>query len=153
MTFLSKYMTVISLVSLFSINTMAHGEDKLGPHGGHIRMPGPFHTELVYKSSTEIEIYLLDIQFQNPVIANSVVKISAKSKGKTENLNCQAQESTKSFKCTAKSDLSQSTLTLVAKREAAQGNEAIYKLPLPKITQSHEVQKKSDSKEEHQHHH
>jgi hypothetical protein len=49
----------------------AHGEDKAGPNGGFIRMPGAFHTELVPSGKDKLKVYLLDIQWKNPSLKNS----------------------------------------------------------------------------------
>lgn len=68
----------ISQAALLLIATFAHahGENKPGPHGGEIRMPGAFHVE-VKLSGRELQVFLLDIEFKSPVIENSSVEIFA----------------------------------------------------------------------------
>ena len=70
-----KFMIV--LVSLFmTAHLFAHGGNKPGPHGGKIKMPGMFHTELLIKSHHLFRVYLLDMKFENPVIKKSKVQYS-----------------------------------------------------------------------------
>lgn len=63
---LSIFLTALPSVS------WGHGEDKLGPHKGYVRMPGAFHTELVVEGS-KAYLYLLDFDWKNPTIENSGV--------------------------------------------------------------------------------
>lgn len=73
----------------------AHGENHPGPHGGVIRMPGAFHTEFVQDKGPEFRIYLLDMQFRNPVTEDSRVEGLVKRPGmeKTERqLSCQPRK-------------------------------------------------------------
>lgn len=49
-----------------------HGEDQAGPHGGKIRMPNAFHTELVVsKNRDKALFYLLDVNFKTVSIKKS----------------------------------------------------------------------------------
>lgn len=67
---------LLIMASLFCIlDVWAHGEDKLGPDGGFIRMPGAFHAELVPLSKNQVKVYLLDIDWKNPSVKNSMVKL------------------------------------------------------------------------------
>ena len=59
----------------------AHGEDRPGPHGGIIRMPGAFHTELRPKSNREFELFLLDMKWGEPSVAQSSVEAASKLPG------------------------------------------------------------------------
>ena len=54
---------IFSTLTVLSVNLFAHGEDKPGPHGGYIRMPGSFHTEVV-KEKAGYRVYLLDINWK-----------------------------------------------------------------------------------------
>lgn len=115
---------------LFSEMIMAHGMDQLGPHQGFIQMPGAFHTEVVPQKSGLVKVYLLDIEFKNPMVAQSEVQLSLKT------------ERTVEFKCTAQADyfecqfpdiknkFKKGELILKASRDGHKGREAIYKLPL-----------------------
>lgn len=76
------------ILAFLGTNAFGHGEDKPGPHGGQIRMPGAFHTELVKLSATKVAIYLLDISFKNPVVRDSSVDASFEINGTKVKLNC-----------------------------------------------------------------
>ncbi|MBX3021899.1 MAG: hypothetical protein KF799_09510 [Bdellovibrionales bacterium] len=54
----------------------AHGEDKPGPQGGFISMPGAFHVELVPVSEQQLKVYLLDLHWKNPTLKDSSIKLS-----------------------------------------------------------------------------
>ncbi len=119
-------LTFLALTAL-SLNVFAHGEDKPGPHGGYIRMPGAFHTEVV-KEKDGYRIYLLDINWKNPSVLDSEVKASIQNgKNKTE-LICLKESD--SYLC--KSSLPQKgILNINSKREGqAGGIPSSYKLPL-----------------------
>lgn len=114
----------------------SHGEDKPGPNGGEIRMPGAFHTEVRGKSR-EFEIFLLDIGFKNPTIENSSVEVRvkpAKPGSKETALTCRASKAARPprFVCLSSSYLpvAGDVLLVKAKRGNLAGNEAEYKLPL-----------------------
>jgi hypothetical protein len=68
-----------------------HGEDQAGPHGGYIRMPGAFHTELV-QDQQNFKDFLLDINWANPTVQNSKVSAVFKpKKGKAIESECTPQ--------------------------------------------------------------
>lgn len=123
---LSNALTFLVL-TILSLDALAHGEDKPGPHGGYIRMPGTFHTEVV-KEKAGYRIYLLDINWKNPSVLASDVKASIHiGENKTE-LNCTKESD--SYLC--KSSLPQKgILNIIAKREGQVGGiPSSYKLPL-----------------------
>ncbi len=69
--------TVVAAVLLFNGQfVFAHGEDKPGPHGGFIRMPGAFHTEIVPVAKNKLKVFLLDINWKNPTVLHSTIKVS-----------------------------------------------------------------------------
>lgn len=103
----------------------AHGEDKPGPHGGQIRMPGPYHTELVLNKSG-FKIYLLDINFENPTTKNSMVQASITLEKKTYHLNCKAQIN--HFICQSENLPNSGDLTVNSVRNHIKGNTAYYQL-------------------------
>jgi len=113
---------------LFSSRAHAHGEDKLGPHGGMIRMPAAFHTELVIaKDQKSFEIYLLDIAFKNPTVEKSSVQAALIDEAqKRLSLECRAEKA--AFRCPvpAASDLSRATIEVVATRLGVKGNPVSY---------------------------
>ena len=65
----------LGLMLNFSL-VFAHGMNKPGPNGGEIRMPGPFHTEAKAEGANKLKVYLLDMNFKNPVTANSSVEVT-----------------------------------------------------------------------------
>lgn len=123
----SKYL----LITLFFSSTlaMAHGGDKPGPHGGHIEMPGTFHTELILNSDQSADVYLIDMNFQNPTIKDSDVSVSIKNNKSKVSFNCKADKD--HFHCIPNKKYEIAGEAIVkATREKAVGNEAVYKLPL-----------------------
>ncbi len=108
----------------------AHGEDKLGPNGGFIRMPGAFHTEVLPLGANKLKVYLLDINWENPSVLNSSLSVNLKSKT-TSQAKCEAQENyylcefPKGVDLTKKGELS-----IEAQRENQKGNKVSYELPL-----------------------
>lgn len=84
-------MGLLGLTTLLAISLAhAHGENKPGPHGGWIRMPGAFHTEVV-PVKEGFKVYLLDIQFQNPIVTHSSVTASIQSNNQTISLACKSR--------------------------------------------------------------
>lgn len=121
--------SVSSLIILFlSLNLFAHGEDKPGPNGGFIQMPGNFHTEVVPVKDGSFMVFLLDLQFQNPSIKDSSVEVTLVKGKKKQPVSCMAMG--EHFHCKPTSSLKSGTLVILPKREGTVGMEAKYKLPL-----------------------
>lgn len=123
----SKYL----LTTLFFSSTlvMAHGGDKPGPHGGHIEMPGAFHTELILNNDQSADVYLIDMNFQNPTVKDSDVSVTIKNKKSKISFKCKAEED--HFHCIPNKTYEIVGEVIVkATRQKAVGNEAVYKLPL-----------------------
>jgi hypothetical protein len=105
----------------------AHGEDKPGPNGGFISMPGAFHVELVPVNARQLKAYLLDIDWKNPTLKESSIELSqgalaAKCKAKTDHFVCDFP---------AAVDLTKpGELTVNSTREKQKGNTVKYSLPL-----------------------
>ncbi len=115
-----------AILTTLSLNVFAHGEDKPGPHGGFIRMPGAFHTEVV-KEKEGYRVYLLDINWKNPSVLDSSVLASIEVAKKKTELTCAKDKD--SYFC--KSSMPQKgVLNINAKREGQSGAVASYKLPL-----------------------
>ena len=121
--------TLLTLILLtVSVKSFGHGEDKFGPNGGYLKMPGGFHTEVVPDKEGKIKVFLLDINFKSPVVKNSKV-IAAINNANKKDINCTAKRD--HFLCeTLKADLAKGTLSIVAERSTVKGAEAIYDLPL-----------------------
>lgn len=148
---------LLSALSLaFTFKALGHGEDRLGPMGGYLRMPGAYHTELIPTSNQEIRVRLLDINWQNPSVKNSAVSLWIPS-SKTE-ITC-ASQAGDDFICPlpAKMDLKKKgRLVVRSVREGQKGNEAVYELPL-KLSPVHQRRPKPQSTDHshqgHQGHH
>ena len=128
MTFKQLTMTGLALLlTVFAGQTAkTHGEDKPGPHGGQIRMPGAFHTEVI-SHPNGFQVYLLDINFQNPTVKNSDVKASIQSVGKVDQLKCDTHPD--HFFCKFSSPPKSGILIIESTRESAKGNSVQYNLP------------------------
>lgn len=114
---------VISFLQL----AYSHGEEHPGPHGGKIQMPGAFHTEVLSKKD-KVQIFLLDMNFENPTVDNSTLTAYFKANEKKQKLTC--DKNTNSFSCHIPKNLAHGQLILEAMRSGAKGNEAIYEWPL-----------------------
>lgn len=124
-----KYFIVLMSL-IISQNVCAHGSDKPGPHNGFIQMPGPFHTEVVPEKDSSYSVYLLDMNFQKPLVEKSEVKAWLKNGDKKSDLKCTVAAGSY-YKCNPTDPkFSAQQLVVKAKRENVQGNEAVYDLPL-----------------------
>ncbi len=77
---MKTYRTLIAAFLITSSSVYAHGEQKPGPHGGEIRMPAAFHTEVLSPASNKLKIYLLDMKFQSATTVNSTVDVAFEGK-------------------------------------------------------------------------
>lgn len=137
--------TIFLTLMLIGSQAFAHGEDAPGPNGGHIRMPGAFHTEVLYDVKTQdLHVYLLDINFQNPTIQNSSVGATFKSGKEKISYHCASMDGNHFHCVPGKKVNPKGELIIQATRENAVGNEAIYKFPLKEF---------SNKKKSHQHAH
>lgn len=126
---------IFFLLTFLPCLALAHGEDKPGPNGGHVRMPGAFHTELVLGKDGSAHIYLLDMEFKNPTTKDSQVSVTAFNKKKEVTFSC-SEMAGNHFHCVASAPLDKKAKIVVkATREKVPGNEAVYQLPLPAFSQ------------------
>lgn len=123
-----------SIIAVFgfivSAHTWAHGEEKPGPHGGVIRMPGAFHTEIKEKSAHAFEIFLLDMEWKNPQTHDSKIVAHWKTENIKIKLPCSAKKDR--FVCklpSGKKLKSGDHITLQATRAGQSGAEVSYKFP------------------------
>lgn len=118
---------------LATVKTWAHGEDKPGPHGGFISMPGAFHVELVPVSKNKVKAYLLDIDWKNPTVKDSSVELS---RGQV-NAKCTMDYDFFTCEFPKPVDLTKKgQIDVKATREKQIGNSVSYQLPL-KLTNKH----------------
>ena len=68
---------------LMSAVANAHGESRFGPHGGFIRMPGAFHTEVLQVNPNTLRVFLLDLNWRNPTVQNSSLNVSFENRKKS----------------------------------------------------------------------
>lgn len=125
----SHWIALFSLI--FTPSLWAHGENKRGPHGGYIRMPGAFHTELVQTSPTELRVYLLDMNFKNATTADSSVSGQIRYAKGLVSLDCGAKAD--HFVCILPESASMENATeivLKARRAGVAGAPATYSYPL-----------------------
>ncbi len=124
---LNKYCFLF--LFLISSQIFAHGEDKIGPNGGYIRMPANFHTEVVKVNTKKIQVYLLDLQFKNPIVLNSDVTGSHYIGHSEYKLNCRVKKK-KYFECISKTALLEGHLKITSRRNEVTTYDAFYPLPL-----------------------
>lgn len=119
---------------IWPVALLAHGEDKPGPHGGYIRMPGGFHTE-VKLTEESLHIYLLDIQWKDPVTEKSKVEVEYKTSTGATKLACRADQNF--FSCELPKGFNKETgkLLVMADRMGMKGAKAEYDLPLKLLNQ------------------
>ncbi len=128
---MKNYLYILTIF-LISLNSFSHGENKPGPNGGFIRMPGIFHTEVVPdKMSDSFHLFLLDLAFKNPTVKNSSVEVLLEQpRNKKVKFSCEVMESNH-FYCKPEMVYSKDvgTLILRVKRDGAFGI-AKYNFPL-----------------------
>lgn len=124
-----KFLLAVYALLVSSL-VWAHGEDKPGPHGGVIRMPGAFHTELVSQGSNQLKVYLLDINFKNPTVKDSKVELALKKNKQSLKAKCEPQTDFFMCKFSDKVALKVGVIELKAVREGQVGNLMTYQLPL-----------------------
>ncbi|MBL7671072.1 MAG: hypothetical protein JNM39_11370 [Bdellovibrionaceae bacterium] len=123
-------MTLLMTLILGESVAHAHGEDKPGPHGGFIRMPGAFHTEIIPLGPNKLKVYLLDINWESPSVLNSSLSVNLKSK-KASQAKCEVQENYYLCEFPMGVDLAKrGALSVEAQRENQKGNKVSYDLPL-----------------------
>ena len=117
---------LFSVILIATTRLFAHGEDRLGPHGGYIRMPGAFHTEVV-PVKTGFRLYLLDINWKNPTTIKSSVEVFLSVDQNQSKMACRREKS--SFFCPSREN-SMGELIIEAIRDGQKGIRVSYTLPL-----------------------
>ncbi|HVK62396.1 MAG TPA: hypothetical protein VM432_12635 [Bdellovibrionales bacterium] len=119
--------SVIFLALFWTVGAFAHGEDKLGPHGGFIKMPGGFHTEVISLGKSALKIYLLDISWKNPTVSKSSLNVTHQG----VRAKCLSKDNHYVCEFGSKTDLTKpGQITVEAMREGQQGSTMAYDLPL-----------------------
>ena len=150
---MKKTIIILNIIIALTAKTaMAHGEDKPGPNGGHIKMPANFHTELLVLPSNQLKIFLLDIQFKNATTEKSSVKVFYKIKNRKTNLKCLSEDNY--YICKGLPAEFKGSVFVNARRLEVQANlTAEYKLPLVEFKKTTEVKTPvNNNSNQHQHH-
>lgn len=120
---------LLALISITALQVWAHGEDRPGPNGGFITMPGPFHVEIVPQGSRTVKAYLLDMNWLNPTIKDSSLTIVHKAQSDTK-ADCRAAKDHYVCEFAPPVDLKSGKLSVEASRDKQKGNTVDYPLPL-----------------------
>lgn len=130
-------VSILVLTALWTSSAHSHGEDRPGPHGGYVRMPSNYHTEIVLENNHTLKVYLLDINWRNPVVRNSSVQLSHTDNRKKQDgtapavAQCETQDSHFLCRFPDRINLRQSgELKLISQRDGQKGVEVSYPLPL-----------------------
>jgi hypothetical protein len=119
----------LSLLAFFPLNALAHGENTTGPHGGIIRMPGAFHTEVLHKKNG-YQVYFLDINMVNPTVLKTTLEAFLTLEQKKIPLSCQQNKD--SYFCESQLSLTssqQGQLNLMTTYQGQAGEMVSYSLP------------------------
>lgn len=120
---------IILILATISTSAFAHGEDKYGPNKGYIRMPGPFHTEIVPADDGSYRVYLMDVLNKKPTTKDSSITFQIKNADKVIAFECKPQDNF--YTCgSSEKKIAQGQIILTAKRLGIQGKPALYDLPL-----------------------
>ena len=140
------------IIALTTKTALAHGEDKAGPNGGHIKMPANFHTELLVLPNNQLKIFLLDIELKNATNEKSSVKVFYKAKRRQTNLKCSSENNY--FICKGLPENFKGSVFVNARRLEVQANlNAEYELPLAEFKNSTGVKTPDNNKNNHHQHH
>lgn len=128
-----KYFLLLSL--FLTPYAFSHGENKPGPHGGQIRMPGAFHTELLVETHMA-RVYLLDVNFKNPTTLNSTVSMKVGSDSNFKEVSCSPK--VEYFECHIPEVEKVKDIQVKATRNGVSGKLANYPLnKVPPATDDH----------------
>ena len=126
---MKTFKSLLIALLITSSTVFAHGENMQGPHGGEIRMPGAFHTEVVTEGPRDVKVYLLDVKFESPTTENSSVSLRFEGDQNSE-ATCTKQEAY--FACRFEKEVlnSKGTLHVTANRQNKKGRMVHYPTPL-----------------------
>lgn len=128
--FINTIFGISVLFSSLMFGVTRHGEGKLGPHGGFVRMPGEFHVEILPAEAKQLKVYLLDLQNREPLIIASSVRGTLKQNNKEFEFTCISDHDYFLCQLPQESNLDSGELHLRTVRREAVGRLAVYKLPL-----------------------
>lgn len=138
-----KTIVLFFMIYIISFsNAFAHGEDKPGPHGGFIKMPGTFHTELLPDNDGNFLVYLVDLQNQAPTVKDSTVSLKIKNATTEVPLDCMKMDD--HFHCVSNTKVTitkESKVVILATRLGVRAPKIAYDLPLKLKAQEHDMSK------------
>lgn len=123
-------LLLVTTIFLGGGSVFAHGEDVPGPHGGEVRMPGAYHTEVILLDSQRLKIYLLDMNWKNPTVENSKVDVVIRGK---VNSKAVCEKEGNAFSCSFGEDVnlkSRGAFEVQSTRDGVKGGAAKYSTPL-----------------------
>lgn len=129
-----KINILFIVMMLTSTAAFAHGENELGPNNGYIRMPGPYHTELVPETDGNFMVYLLDVNNQNPTTKDSSVEFKVSDAKGSVSFKCLPMDI--HFHCVNDKKIENpktgkgAKIILKTTRLGKKSSEAVYELPL-----------------------
>lgn len=129
---MNKLLLLVAVSLVGNLAAFGHGENKKGPFGGYIQMPGVFHTELVPdRRDKSYHIFLTDIEFKNPTVKDSSIDMTYEKDGKTVvKFKCEVMGGNH-FHCIPNKDYSKDSGTLILNTtRLKQKGVAKYELPL-----------------------
>lgn len=132
-----KYPVSLTLSLLLTSACYAHGEDQPGPHHGIIRMPGDYHVEVI-PDKDALNIMLLDVNFKNPTVLNSSIKVKIKHGHNAYVLRCESMDNYFSCPVSEKMLAQNGTLQIESERQQSEGAAVEYPLPL-KMAEEHQT--------------
>lgn len=121
---MNKVLFFVTVFSI-SINIFAMGEDKAGPNGGMIQMPGSFHTELILEKN-QAKVYLLDMGFKKPTVAKSSVELNVTTEQDSKKVSCKAKVDYFICPLDVKNSEAIAQIQVLATRNGAKGKNVMY---------------------------
>ncbi len=125
--------TIALILLMFAVSPIsqvwAHGEDRPGPHGGVIRMPGAFHTEVLALDGG-FKVLLLDIALGKPSVSGGSVRGRIVNGDSVVALQCAAHSDHFFCETPRGSVPDKGELILDAARGGEKEGRAVYPLPL-----------------------
>jgi hypothetical protein len=106
-----------------------HGMNHAGPHGGEIRMPGIFHTEVLWDEAKEVRAYLLDGEIQHAVTERSKVSAFIKREAQKLEMKCEAKKDYFGCRPASGVELKPGDKVVIEANRQGQSGVAIYTFP------------------------
>lgn len=122
-----RFILSLCMGASVALSALAHGDDKPGPAGGFIKMPGKYHIELIPQAKGMFKVRLLDLAFKNPTVKDSKLMLTLIQGNKQTPLTCKA--SADHFVCQGPASVT-GKLWVKSQRLGQKGGDVFYVLPL-----------------------